>query len=199
MENIGICLPQPGYLEAVREITRKLRHAADLRRGEDRHHRRLGRRHRRARRAARPRRAGQEHRRRPARSARSAARAECMDQITAGQGAAPRHVQRQPAVHGGGEGGARRGLHARGDARRRSTATTRCSTRATTIIADAGLPAHTVQFGAKGCVTWSPDADPQLPRLQGHRLRPRVRAVDPRHQPRRPAAAGPRRAVARSR
>ncbi len=23
MENIGICLPQPGYLEAVREITRK--------------------------------------------------------------------------------------------------------------------------------------------------------------------------------
>ena len=25
------------------------------------------------------------------------------------------------------------------------------------IIADAGLPAHTVQFGAKGCVTWSPE------------------------------------------
>jgi glutamate-1-semialdehyde 2,1-aminomutase len=24
-----------------------------------------------------------------------------------------------------------------------------------TIIADAGLPAHTVQFGAKGCITWS--------------------------------------------
>ena len=25
------------------------------------------------------------------------------------------------------------------------------------IIKDAGLPAHTVQFGAKGCVTWSPE------------------------------------------
>jgi glutamate-1-semialdehyde 2,1-aminomutase len=25
------------------------------------------------------------------------------------------------------------------------------------IIADAGLPAHTVQFGAKGCVTWAPE------------------------------------------
>ncbi|HNJ98927.1 MAG TPA: aspartate aminotransferase family protein, partial [Ilumatobacteraceae bacterium] len=25
------------------------------------------------------------------------------------------------------------------------------------IIADAGLPAHTVQFGAKGCVTWTPE------------------------------------------
>ena len=23
MENIGICLPEPGYLEAVREITRR--------------------------------------------------------------------------------------------------------------------------------------------------------------------------------
>ena len=26
-----------------------------------------------------------------------------------------------------------------------------------TVIAQAGLPAHTVQFGAKGCVTWSED------------------------------------------
>ncbi len=25
------------------------------------------------------------------------------------------------------------------------------------IIAEAGLPAHTVQFGAKGCVTWAPE------------------------------------------
>ena len=46
MENIGICLPQPGYLEAVREITAAQRHAADLRRGEDRHHGRLRRRDR---------------------------------------------------------------------------------------------------------------------------------------------------------
>ena len=39
-------------------------------------------------------------------------------------------------------------------------------------------------------------ARPQLPRLQGHRLRPRLRPVDAGHQPRRPAAARPRRAVA---
>ena len=25
------------------------------------------------------------------------------------------------------------------------------------IIAERSLPAHTVQFGAKGCITWSPD------------------------------------------
>jgi glutamate-1-semialdehyde 2,1-aminomutase len=25
------------------------------------------------------------------------------------------------------------------------------------VIAGAGLPAHTVQFGAKGCVTWAPE------------------------------------------
>ena len=37
---------------------------------------------------------------------------------------------------------------------------------------------------------------PQLPRLQGDRLHARLRPVDPRHQPGRAAAAGPRRAVA---
>ena len=40
------------------------------------------------------------------------------------------------------------------------------------------------------------DADPELPRLQGDELRAGVRPVDPRHQPRRAAAAGSRRAVA---
>jgi glutamate-1-semialdehyde 2,1-aminomutase len=25
------------------------------------------------------------------------------------------------------------------------------------VIADAGIPAHTVKFGAKGCVTWAPE------------------------------------------
>ena len=40
-----------------------------------------------------------------------------------GQGAAPRHLQRQPARDGGDQGRAGRGLHARGDAGRRSTAT----------------------------------------------------------------------------
>ena len=131
MENIGICLPEPGYLEAVREITATPRHAADLRRGEDRHHRRLGRRHRALRRAARPRRAGQVDRRRLSR----------------------RRVRRQGRVHGPDHHRARcstsapttatrscmaaakavldRGLHARGHATRRSPATSGCSRPAT--------------------------------------------------------------------
>jgi glutamate-1-semialdehyde 2,1-aminomutase len=25
------------------------------------------------------------------------------------------------------------------------------------IVRESGLPAHTVQFGAKGCITWSPE------------------------------------------
>ena len=64
------------------------------------------------------------------------------------------------------------------------------------IIDRSGIPAHTVRFGAKGCVTWSPDTGAQLPRLQDYRLRPGVRTMDPRHQPRRAPAPGPRRAVA---
>ena len=36
MMNLGVVLPEPGYLEAVREITRTPRHRADLRRGQDR-------------------------------------------------------------------------------------------------------------------------------------------------------------------
>ena len=48
-------------------------------------------------------------------------------------------------------------LHAGGDAGddRRSTAA--CSIAATRRSRRAGLPAHTVQFGAKGCVTWAPE------------------------------------------
>ena len=72
------------------------------------------------------------------------------------QGAAPRHVQRQPA----------------GAWRRPRPCSPRSAPPAPTdaaiarndvlvdacqaIIERAGLPAHTVQFGAKGCVTWSP-------------------------------------------
>jgi glutamate-1-semialdehyde 2,1-aminomutase len=52
-----------------------------------------------------------------------------------------------------------------------------------TIITDTGLPAHTVQLGAKGCITWSTTpgtlfhflfglifCSSELPRLQGHRF-----------------------------
>ena len=45
MMNLGVVLPEPGYLEAVRDITRTPRHRADLRRGQDRpvHRRRAAR------------------------------------------------------------------------------------------------------------------------------------------------------------
>ena len=58
------------------------------------------------------------------------------------------------------------------------------------------LPAHTVRFGAKGCVTWSRQRGPELPGLQGRdRLHAGLRPVDPRDQPRGAVAAGSRRAV----
>jgi hypothetical protein len=36
MMNLGVVLPEPGYLEAVRDITPPPRHRPDLRRGQDR-------------------------------------------------------------------------------------------------------------------------------------------------------------------
>ena len=114
MENIGICLPQPGYLEAVREITERARHAAHLRRGQDRHHRRLRRRDRPLRRPARPRHAGQVDRRRlPGRRVRRPPGPDGPDHRR--QGPPPRHVQRQPARDGGGQGRAHRGVRGRAD------------------------------------------------------------------------------------
>ena len=62
-----------------------------------------------------------------------------------------------PLVMAGDQGGAGRGLHAGGHRTTRSTATVATSTRCDDIIDERGLPAHTVQFGAKGCITWSPE------------------------------------------
>ena len=44
MMNITIVSPRPGYLERVRELTARARHRAGLRRGQDRHDHRRGRR-----------------------------------------------------------------------------------------------------------------------------------------------------------
>ena len=52
MMNLGVILPEPGYLEAVREITTPPRDRADLRRGQDRALRRGRRRDREVRRHA---------------------------------------------------------------------------------------------------------------------------------------------------
>ena len=196
MENIGICLPRARLPRGGPRDHRAPRHAADLRRGQDRHHRRLRRRHRSLR------------RRSPTSSTLAKSigggfpvgafggKAEYMDLITAGQGAPPRHVQRQPARDGGGA---------------RPTLTEACSREPTTAaiarndrLVDACQRDHRRRRPAgphravrrQGLRHVVADAGPQLPRLQGDRLRPGVRAVDPRHQPRRAAAAGPRRAVA---
>ena len=195
MQNIGICLPRARLPRGGPRDHRALRHAADLRRGQDRHHRRLRRRHRALRRPARPRLPGEVDRRRlPRRRVRRQGRVHGPHHHR--RGAPPRHLQRQPARDGRRQGDAHRGVHAPRPSTPRSPATSGWSTPASDVIDRTGVPAHTVQFGAKGCVTWARDADPQLPRLQGDRLRPRVRPVDPRHQPRRHAPAGPRRPVA---
>ena len=130
------------------------RHTAHLRRGEDRHHGRLRRGDRALRHRARPGHAGQVDRRRlPRRRVRRAAGVHGPHHRR--HGAAPRDIQREPAGDGGGEGHAGRGVHAGSDRRPRSPATPGWSAACQEVIDRAEFPAHTVQFGAKGCVTWS--------------------------------------------
>ena len=153
MENIGICLPQPGYLEAVREITRKYgtmlifdEVKTGITAGYGGATAELG---------VKP-------------DLVTLAKSiggglplgafggtqECMDQITAGK-----------VLHLGTYNGNPLCMAAA------KAVLTEACTRPTIaaavalnrklldecdrIIAEAGLPAHTVQFGAKGCVTWA--------------------------------------------
>ena len=154
MENIGICLPDPGYLQAVREITQRhgtllifdeVKTGITAGFGGATGH--FGVR-------ARPRHARQVDRRRvPRRRVRRAPGPHGPDH--GGHGPAPRHVQRQPA----GDGGGARPCSPRRARRRRppprSPATTSSSTPARRSSTAPGCPAHTVRFGAKGCITWS--------------------------------------------
>ena len=112
MMNINIVPPVPGYLERVRELARRARRRADLRRGQDRRGRRGRRRDRAVRRHARRRLPRQGDLRRPARrrgrhdrGARRARRRR--PRAPAG------HVQRQPARDGRRAGDAARRAHAR--------------------------------------------------------------------------------------
>jgi glutamate-1-semialdehyde 2,1-aminomutase len=155
MENIGICLPQPGYLEAVREITRA--HATmlifdEVKTGIT---------------AGWSGAAGvlgvQPDLVALAKSIGGGlpigafgGTAECMDQITSGR-----------VLHLGTYNGnplcmaAARAVLAevctpaatRDAVERNGRLLAACAT----IIDRAGLPAHVVQFGAKGCVTWAPE------------------------------------------
>ncbi len=153
MENIGICLPQPGYLEAVREIctrygtllifdevktgltagcggaTKKLGVTPDL--------------------VTLAKSIGGGF---PVGRVRWQGRVHGPDHHR--RGAAPRHLQRQPARDGRRQGDADRGVHA--EAIDAAVALNhRLVAACQAIIDDAGLPAHTVEFGAKGCITWS--------------------------------------------
>lgn len=155
MENIGICMPQPGYLQAVREITRKYgtmlifdevktgitagwggaSGAVGVTPDMVALAKSIG--------GGLPLGAfGGTH--------------ECMDQITAGK-----------VLHLGTYNGNPLCMAAA-----KAVLTEVCTPEVTQttidrnrmlldecdrIIAEAGLPAHTVQFGAKGCVTWAPE------------------------------------------
>ena len=155
MENIGICRPQPGYLEAVREITRRYgtmlifdEVKTGITAGWGGATGALG---------VMP-------------DLVSLAKSiggglplgafggtqECMDQITRGR-----------VVHLGTYNGnplcmaAAKAVLAEVCTPEATTATIERNRRlldaCDRVIADAGLPAHTVQFGAKGCITWSPE------------------------------------------
>lgn len=155
MENIGICMPQPGYLEAVREITQ--RHGTLLIFDEVKTGITAGY-------GGATKAFGIE----PdlvtlAKSIGGGfpvgafgGKQEYMDLITAGKVLHLGTYNGNPLVM----------------AAARATLAVACSPEATDeavarnrrlidacdkVIAEAGLPAHTVQFGAKGCVTWAPE------------------------------------------
>ena len=155
MENIGICLPQPGYLEAVRAITRKYgtmlifdEVKTGITAGWSGATGVLG---------------VQPDLVALAKSIGGGlpvgafgGTQECMDQITSGRVLHLGTYNGNPLVM----------------AAARATLAEACTPEATDgaiarnrllldecdrIIAGAGLPAHTVQFGAKGCITWAPE------------------------------------------
>jgi glutamate-1-semialdehyde 2,1-aminomutase len=155
MENIGICLPQPGYLEAVREVTR--RHGTMLIFDEVKTGITAGWSGATGVLGVRP---------DLVTLAKSiggglpvgafGGTAECMDQITSGR-----------VLHLGTYNGNPLSMAAA-----KAVLADVCTPEATAeavarngrllaacadVIDDAGLPAHVVQFGAKGCVTWAPE------------------------------------------
>ena len=155
MQNIGICLPQPGYLEAVREITERygtLLIFDEVKTGITAGYggatgalgvtpdlitlaKSIG--------GGFP-------------VGAFGGKAEYMNLITDGQVRPSRHLQRQPARDGGRQGDAAEACTPRGARCRRNARNDRLVDACQAIIDRSGHPAHTVRFGAKGCVTWSP-------------------------------------------
>jgi len=155
MENIGICMPQPGYLEAVREITR--RYGTMLIFDEVKTGITAGYGGATAQLGVQP-------------DLVTLAKSiggglpvgafggtqECMDQITAGRvlhlGTYNGNPLCMAAVKAVLTEACTRDAIDEAIARNR-----RLLDACDDIIARAGLPAHTVQFGAKGCITWAPE------------------------------------------
>ena len=155
MENIGICLPQPGYLEAVREITR--RHGTMLIFDEVKTGITAGWSGATGALGVKP-------------DLVCLAKSiggglpigafggtqECMDEITAGRVLHLGTYNGNPLVMAAARAVLRDACTPEATAQtvaRNTKLVAACAS----VIDGAGLPAHTVQFGAKGCVTWTVD------------------------------------------
>ena len=124
MENIGICLPARRIPSSRSRDHKAVWHAAGVRRGQDRHHRKLARRRCTLWCGPRPACGRQVHWRRPA--ARRIRRIRGVHGRHHDRESPPRrHVQRQSALHGRSSGGAGRDLHAGGNRAASSSATGR--------------------------------------------------------------------------
>ena len=118
--NVGLCMPQPGFLKGLREICDEERRAADFRRSENRRETRLGRRQRIFRRASRHDLPGEIDRRRLA--AGGIRRQQVGDgPDLAAQGLPRRHLQHESGFDGCGPGDVPRSADARELCARRQT------------------------------------------------------------------------------
>ena len=155
MENIGICLPQPGYLEAVREITR--RHGTMLIFDEVKTGITAGWSGATGVLGVKP-------------DLVCLAKSiggglpigafggtqECMDEITAGRVLHLGTYNGNPLVMAAARAVLRDACTP--EATEQTVArNTKLVAACASVIDEAGIPAHTVQFGAKGCVTWTVD------------------------------------------
>jgi glutamate-1-semialdehyde 2,1-aminomutase len=155
MENIGICLPQPGYLEAVREITR--RHGTMLIFDEVKTGITAGWSGATGVLGVKP-------------DLVCLAKSiggglpigafggsqECMDEITAGRVLHLGTYNGNPLVMAAARAVLRDACTP--EATEQTVArNTKLVAACASVIDEAGVPAHTVQFGAKGCVTWTVD------------------------------------------
>ena len=154
MMNIGIVLPQPGYLQRVRELCTK--HGVVLIYDEIKTGFTIapGGGHRALRRAARPRLPGEGDLGRPARGGVRRPRGSHAPDRT--RRLPDGHLQRQPAGLARRPGAAARGAHAGGLHPLRASSARRLVAGCQAAIDRTGLPAHTIDLGAKGCVSYRP-------------------------------------------